>query len=163
MNNEIKITDYYYHLDFLLNELTAVSLLLSHYKRKAQDEDVFDNLDNQIFIEMCQTIKFMLFDRTQEIGRIIGHIYEKRQMLLSQPDKKLFKILMLDINNKLEISAIEKLQCIANYLQFIDIMFKNAQFIKSLTGMLVEHNTLHSKLDSEIPQDMWQLFGKELF
>ena len=163
MNNEIKITDYYYHLDFLLNELTVVSLLLGHYQRKGQNEVALDNLESQIFIEMSQAIKFMLFDRTQEMGRIIGHIYDKRQMLLSQSDKKLFKITMLDINNQIENGAIEKLQRIANYIQFIDIMFKNAQFIQSLTGMLVERNTPHSQLDSEIPQDVWQLFGKELF
>lgn len=134
MNQEIKISDYYPYLDLLLNELKVASLLLSYHQRKGQEEGILDSLGSKIFIGMSQTINDVLLDRTQKIGKIIGYLYDKKQ-LLSRSDKKLFKIITLDVDNKVDLDASKKLKQIAVYIQNIDIILKNANLIKSLGSL----------------------------
>lgn len=135
MNQEIKISDYYPYLDLLLNELKVASLLLSYHQRKGQEEGILDSLGSKIFIGMSQTINDVLLDRTQKIGKIIGYLYDKKQLLLSRSDKKLFKIITLDVDNKVDLDASKKLKQIAVYIQNIDIILKNANLIKSLGSL----------------------------
>lgn len=135
MNQEIKISDYYPYLDLLLNELKVASLLLSYHQRKGQEEGILDSLGSKIFIGMSQTINDVLLDRTQKIGKIIGYLYDKKQLLLSRSDKKLFKIITLDVDNKVDLDASKKLKQIAVYIQNIDIILKNTNLIKSLGSL----------------------------
>jgi hypothetical protein len=135
MNQEIKISDYYPYLDLLLNELKVASLLLSYHQRKGQEEGILDSLGSKIFIGMSQTINDVLLDRTQKIGKIIGYLYDKKQLLLSRSDKKLFKIITLDVDNKVDLDASKKFKQIAVYIQNIDIILKNANLIKSLGSL----------------------------
>lgn len=48
MNNEVKITDYYHHLDLLLNELKVTSSLLSYHQEKGREEGILDSLESKI-------------------------------------------------------------------------------------------------------------------
>lgn len=148
MNQEIKISDYYPYLDLLLNELKVASLLLGYHQRKVLKAGVLNSLEELIFIEMAQTINETLFNRTQEMGRIIGHLYDKKEVLLNRPDKKLFKIITLDVDNQVDLDASEKLKRIAYYLQNINTVLKNASLIESYKRMSEDRNELSSILDS---------------
>ena len=148
MNQEIKISDYYPYLDLLLNELKVASLLLGYHQRKVLKAGVLNSLEELIFIEMAQTINETLFNRTQEMGRIIGHLYDKKEVSLNRPDKKLFKIITLDVDNQVDLDASEKLKRIAYYLQNINTVLKNACLIESFKRMSEDRNELSSILDS---------------
>lgn len=134
MNEKIKLTDY--HLDLLLNELTIASLLLSHYHRKAKDDGWLSDISIAYgFIEMCEFINNLYFDRTKGIGRIVGSLSDKKKAFLSRKlDTVEFKfaIAHFDIEYKYD-DVIEKITSIANQLQNIEVMFEHSALIKSLT------------------------------
>lgn len=134
MNQEMKIADCYPHLDLLLNELSIASTLLCHHHRKGRADNWQNSLNGMIFLEMIKFVNAKYFDRTQEMGRIVSFLYEKRQDLLSRSDKKLVKLITLDVGDAVDEVVIEKLQLIAHHIQMIDILFKNSDMIRELIG-----------------------------
>lgn len=134
MNQEIKIADCCPHLDLLLNELSIASTLLSHHHRKGYADEWQNSLNGIIFLEMIEFINEKYFDRTQEMGRIVSFLYGKRKDLLSRSDKKLVKLITLDVGGVIDEAAIEKLQLIAHHIQMIEILFKNSDMIRELIG-----------------------------
>lgn len=134
MNQEIKIADCYPHLDLLLNELSIALTLLCHHYRKGYADGWPNSLNGIIFLEMIDFINEKYFDRTQEMGRIVSHLYEKRKDLLSRSDKKLVKLITLDVGDVIDETVIEKLQLIAHHIQMIEILFKNSDMIRELIG-----------------------------
>lgn len=133
MNEKIKLTDY--HLNLLLNELSIASLLLGHCHRKIKDDGWLSDISIAYeFIEMCDFIYNLYFDRTQEIGRIVGSLSDKKKAFLRRKlDTVEFKfaIAHFDIEYKYG-DVIEKITSIANQLQNIEVMFEHSVFIKSL-------------------------------
>lgn len=134
MNQEIKISDYYPYLDLLLNELSIASTLLSHHYRKGYADGWRNSLNGMIFLEMIEFINEKYFDRTQEMGRIVSYLYEKRKDLLSRSDKTLVKLITLDIGGVVDDDVIAKLQLIAHHIQMIDILVRNSDMIRELIG-----------------------------
>lgn len=134
MNQEMKITDCYPHLDLLLNELSIASALLGHHHRKGRADSWRNSLNGMIFLEMIEFINEKYFDRTQEMGRIVSYLYAKRKDLLSRSDKKLVKLITLDVGGVVDESVIEKLQLIAHHIQMIEILFRNSDMIRDLIG-----------------------------
>ena len=134
MNQEIKISDYYPYLDLLLNELSIASTLLSHHYRKGYADGWQNSLNGMIFLEMIEFINEKYFDRTQEMGRIVSYLYEKRKDLLSRSDKTLVKLITLDIGSVVDDDVIAKLQLIAHHIQMIDILVRNSDMIRELIG-----------------------------
>lgn len=133
MNEKIKLTDY--HLNLLLNELSIASLLLGHCHRKIKDDGWLSDISIAYgFIEMCEFINNLYFDRTKEIGRIVGSLSDKKKAFLSRKlDTVEFKfaIAHFDIEYKYG-DVIEKITSIANQLQNIEVMFEHSALIKSL-------------------------------
>jgi len=132
MNEKIKLTDY--HLNLLLNELTIASLLLGHCHRKINYGWLSDISIAYGFIEMCDFIYNLYFDRTQEIGKIVGSLSDKKKAFLSRKlDTAEFKfaIAHFDIEYKYG-DVIEKITSIAYQLQNIEVMFEHSALIKSL-------------------------------
>ena len=115
MNEKIKLTDY--HLNLLLNELSIASLLLGHCHRKIKDDGWLSDISIAYeFIEMCDFIYNLYFDRTQEIGRIVGSLSDKKKAFLRRKlDTVEFKfaIAHFDIEYKYG-DVIEKITSIAN-------------------------------------------------
>lgn len=133
MDGKIKLTDY--HLNLLQNELSVASLLLSHYHRKVKDDGwLSDILIAYGFIEMCDFIYNLYFDRTKEIGRIVGNLSDKKKAFLSRKlDTVEFKFAIAHFEIEYKYGdVIEKITSIANQLQNIEVMFEHSVLIKSL-------------------------------
>ena len=133
MDEKIKLTDH--HLNLLLNELSVASLLLGHYHKKIKDDGWTSNvLIAYEFIEICELIHNIYFDRTQEIGRIVGNLSDKKRTLLSRrldPLEFKFALANFEIDQKSD-DVIEKIRLIANQLQYIEVMFNHNALIRSL-------------------------------
>lgn len=133
MDEKIKLTDY--HLNLLLNELSIASLLLSHYHRKAKDDGWLSDISIAYrFIEMCEFINNLYFDRTKEIGRIVGSLSDKKKAFLSRKLGTVeFKFAITHFKIECKYGdVIEKITSIANQLQNIEVMFEHSAIIKAL-------------------------------
>ena len=133
MDEKIKLTDH--HLNLLLNELSIASLLLGHCHKKIKDGGwMLNTLIACEFIKMCEFINSIYFDRTQEIGRIVGNLSDKKKTLLSRrldPLEFKFAIANFEIEYKYD-DVIEKIRSIANQLQNIEVMFNYRLLIEAL-------------------------------
>lgn len=133
MNEKIKLTDY--HLNLLLNELSIASLLLGHCHKKIKDDNWTSNIPiTYEFIEMCEFINNLYFDRTQEIGRIVGSLSDKKKAFLSRKLGTVeFKFAITHFKIECKYGdVIEKITSIAYQLQNIEVMFEHSALIKSL-------------------------------
>ena len=133
MNEKIKLTDY--HLDLLLNELSIASLLLGHCHKKIKDDNWASNIPIAYeFIEMCDFIYNLYFDRTQEIGKIAGSLSDKKKAFLSRKLGTVeFKFAITHFKIECKYGdIIRKITSIANQLQNIEVMFEHSALIKSL-------------------------------